>query len=81
MNEAPRRAGDLPVLVADSDKIGRELGWETQYNSLETIIETAWNWHRRHPHGYQGYEKRVMTEIAARRLRRGLMYHLDLMSS
>ena len=53
VNEAPRRAGDLPVLVADSDKIGRELGWETQYNSLETIIETAWNWHRRHPRGYQ----------------------------
>ena len=53
VNEAPRRAGDLPVLVADSDKIGRELGWETQYNSLESIIETAWNWHRRHPRGYQ----------------------------
>ncbi|MDE2952042.1 MAG: UDP-glucose 4-epimerase GalE [Chloroflexota bacterium] len=53
VNEAPRRAGDLPVLVADSDKIGRELGWETQYNNLETIIQTAWNWHRRHPHGYQ----------------------------
>ncbi len=53
VNEAPRRAGDLPVLVADSDKIGRELGWETQYNSLEAIIKTAWNWHRRHPLGYQ----------------------------
>lgn len=53
VNQAPRRAGDLPVLVADSDRIGRELGWETQYNSLETIIETAWNWHRHHPHGYQ----------------------------
>lgn len=50
---APRRPGDLPVLVADSEKIGRELGWETEYNNLETIIQTAWNWHRRHPHGYQ----------------------------
>ncbi len=49
---APRRAGDLPVLIADSDKIGRELGWETEYNSLRRIIETAWNWHRRHPNGY-----------------------------
>lgn len=53
VNEAPRRAGDLPALVADSKKIGRELGWATQYSSLETIIETAWNWHRHHPHGYQ----------------------------
>ena len=51
--EAPRRPGDLPVLVADSEKIGRELGWETDYNNLEAIIHTAWNWHRRHPNGYQ----------------------------
>ncbi len=52
MVAAPRRPGDLPVLVADSDKIGRELGWETEYNSLRRIIETAWNWHRWHPQGY-----------------------------
>ncbi len=51
--DAPRRSGDLPVLVADSEKIGRELGWETDYNSLEAIIQTAWNWHRRHPKGYE----------------------------
>ncbi len=51
--KAPRRPGDLPVLVADSEKIGRELGWETDYNNLEAIIRTAWNWHRRHPEGYQ----------------------------
>ena len=49
---APRRPGDLPVLIADSDKIGRELGWETEYNSLRRIIESAWNWHRWHPDGY-----------------------------
>ena len=51
--EAPRRPGDLPVLVADSEKIGRELGWETDYNNLDTIIQTAWNWHRHHPNGYE----------------------------
>lgn len=50
---AARRDGDLPVLVADSDKIGRELGWETDYKSLRAIIETAWNWHRWHPKGYE----------------------------
>ena len=50
---APRRPGDLPILVADSEKIGRELGWETDYNNLETIIQTAWNWHRRHPNGFE----------------------------
>lgn len=51
--DAPRRPGDLPVLVADSEKIGRELGWETDYNNLEAIIQTAWDWHRRHPAGYE----------------------------
>lgn len=50
---APRRAGDLPLLIADSSKIGRELGWEAQYNSLERIIQTAWNWHQSHPRGYE----------------------------
>jgi len=50
---APRRPGDLPILVADSEKIGRELGWETDFNNLETIIDTAWNWHRRHPRGFE----------------------------
>lgn len=49
---AARRAGDLPRLVANSDRIGAELGWEPQYNQLEKIIETAWNWHQSHPNGY-----------------------------
>ena len=51
--DTARRDGDLPVLVADSDKIGRELGWEPQYNNLGRIIETAWNWHQHHPNGYE----------------------------
>lgn len=48
----PRRAGDLAVLVADSSRIKQELGWSPKYDTLERIIETAWNWHRQHPNGY-----------------------------
>lgn len=48
----PRRAGDLPVLVADSTRIKTELGWEPEYDDLPTIIQTAWNWHKNHPDGY-----------------------------
>lgn len=44
--ETERRAGDPAVLVASSDKIRRELGWQPKYEELQTIIETAWNWHR-----------------------------------
>lgn len=49
---APRRAGDLPALVADSTRIQQELGWQPAYDDLNTIIETAWRWHRQHPQGY-----------------------------
>ncbi len=48
----PRRPGDPATLVAASDKIRRELGWQPRYPRLEQIVETAWNWHRAHPHGY-----------------------------
>lgn len=47
-----RRAGDPAVLIASSDKIRRELGWNPRYNDLRSIIETAWAWHSAHPHGY-----------------------------
>ena len=50
---APRRAGDPAVLIASSDKIIKELGWNPKYTSLEEIIQSAWDWHRTHPDGYQ----------------------------
>lgn len=48
----PRRAGDVPTLIADSTTISRELGWEPMYD-LRRIVETAWKWHQSHPHGYE----------------------------
>lgn len=51
-----RRAGDVPALVADSTRIMSELGWEPRYD-LTAIIETAWEWHRTHPHGYTQEEQ------------------------
>jgi UDP-glucose 4-epimerase len=52
VKEGPRRPGDPPMLVASSEKIQRELGWHPRYTELRPIIETAWNWHRTHPKGY-----------------------------
>jgi UDP-glucose 4-epimerase len=49
---APRRPGDPPTLIASSDKIRRELNWQPKFPGLEQIVESAWNWHQRHPHGY-----------------------------
>jgi UDP-glucose 4-epimerase len=42
-----RRAGDPAVLIADSERIRRELGWKPAYESIEAIIRTAWVWHQR----------------------------------
>jgi UDP-glucose-4-epimerase GalE len=53
VKEGPRRAGDPPVLVANADKIRRELGWKARYTDLRSIVETAWNWHKSHPNGYR----------------------------
>ncbi len=49
---SPKRQGDPPVLVASSELAKRELGWQPKYSGLETIIDTAWQWQEKHPHGY-----------------------------
>jgi UDP-glucose 4-epimerase len=41
-----RRQGDVPVLLASKEKAERLLGWKLRYSEIETIIETAWKWHK-----------------------------------
>lgn len=50
--EAPRRPGDADMLVASSERIMRDLGWEPRYPDLRDIVAMAWTWHTTHPHGY-----------------------------
>lgn len=52
VQETARRAGDPPVLVASSEKIRRQLGWQPHYTDIRAIVETAWRWHSTHPGGY-----------------------------
>jgi UDP-glucose 4-epimerase len=52
VNRAARRPGDPAVLIASSDKIKRDLGWEPKYQDLELIIDSAWRWMQSHPNGY-----------------------------
>jgi UDP-glucose 4-epimerase len=47
VEECPRREGDPAVLVASSEKIKRELGWQPQYADLDAIIASAWEWHQK----------------------------------
>jgi UDP-glucose 4-epimerase len=52
--ESPRRDGDPAELIASSEKIRRELQWNPKFRELETILESAWIWHKNHPDGYGG---------------------------
>ena len=46
VEEVPRRAGDPAVLVASSEKIKRELGWQPKFPALDDIMTSAWQWHQ-----------------------------------
>jgi len=46
VSEKERRAGDPPELIADSKKAREILKWEPKYFDLETIVTSAWNWHK-----------------------------------
>lgn len=47
-----RRPGDPARLVASSEKAEKVLGWKAKYTDMESIIATAWKWHKNHPNGF-----------------------------
>jgi UDP-glucose 4-epimerase len=47
INYGPRREGDSPALVADNALARQTIGWSPRHD-LQSIIETAWNWHANH---------------------------------
>lgn len=49
----PRRTGDPAILIADSERIRADLGWQPRYPDVQGIIETAWQWHTQNPAGFQ----------------------------
>jgi len=48
----PRRPGDPPELVADARLARKLLDWTPKHTTIESIVESAWRWHRGHPRGY-----------------------------
>lgn len=50
--EKEKRAGDPTILVADSIRLQNDLGWKPTYSDIETIVQSAWKWHKKHPNGY-----------------------------
>ena len=51
--EKARRPGDPPRLIATSEKMKRELGWQPKFQRLDDIVESAWKWHQKFPRGYR----------------------------
>jgi len=47
-----RRPGDPAILVASSERIKRELGWDPRFQDLSKIVGSAWTWLQTHPNGY-----------------------------
>jgi UDP-arabinose 4-epimerase len=46
--DAPRRAGDPPALVSSAGRAAEVLGWQPRFSDLDTIVRTAYRWHRAH---------------------------------
>ena len=61
----PRRDGDPPELVADPRRAQETLGWRPQFSTLESIVATAWNWHRTHPRGFDTPAENNSTQTGA----------------
>lgn len=45
--DAPRRPGDPPALIAEAGAIRRALGWQPRHEDLDFIVKTALDWERR----------------------------------
>jgi UDP-glucose 4-epimerase len=54
VEQAPRRPGDPPQLVAASGKIRAELGWEPRKPALTEMVADAWGFAQARPRGYAG---------------------------
>jgi UDP-glucose 4-epimerase len=60
VRKGARRAGDPAVLIASSDKIKSDLGWQPEFQDLRVIIESAWAWLRNHLQKAQSAHKTLI---------------------
>lgn len=47
VEDADRRAGDPPELVADASRIRHVLGWIPKFDDIDTIVRSAWDWEQK----------------------------------
>lgn len=51
VNICPRRPGDPPALYASGRKAREVLGWNPSNSDIESVVRTAWDFHRAHALG------------------------------
>jgi UDP-glucose 4-epimerase len=49
IQEAARRPGDMPMVIARNDIVRDRLGWRPERDDLEAIVRSAWNWEQQVP--------------------------------
>lgn len=54
-----RRAGDPAILIGSAEKAKKILGWDPVYSDIETIVQHAWQWHKKEN---QGNKKQCSTK-------------------
>jgi UDP-glucose 4-epimerase len=47
-----RRPGDPSSLIANAEKVKKELGFVSRFSDLDNIVSTSYNWFKDHPNGY-----------------------------
>jgi UDP-glucose 4-epimerase len=46
VEETGRREGDPPILIADNTKIKQKLNWTPNFDDMDYIVKTAWEWEK-----------------------------------
>lgn len=67
VEEAERRPGDPGILVASNHRAREILGWNPQFSDLQTIVGSAWAWHRSHPNGFGSRPARLSADAKSER--------------
>ena len=62
---APRREGDPPILVADAARARNLLDWSPRHSALDTIVQSAWQWHSRGISFQDGAQQRPVPDGGA----------------
>lgn len=60
--EKKRRAGDPAILCASPKRLMNDFRWKPRFSGLSDIVQSAWEWKKKHPSGYGAANQDLVTE-------------------